>query len=232
MAGRAPEPGSSPSICRPLFSIWRAAARLRPSGGLRRLCQSRPRDFRFQTNVLTWSGAQSLYSLPDPVDALWRMRQSGRAGGIIAVLENDEFHHVLLPWPVEIEMALRHAELTSYVEQSDRPRKYYVGRPPASGLPCRRPDRVPTAELEHRSQAPLGRNDREFFARHLHDVAERVQPHLEPRVRDSFEPLVDPRSSSYLLDNADFAAVCIYYLVTGVNPGTNFSEKTRICNSE
>ena len=54
---------------------------------------------------LVWC-AQSLYSLPDPVDALRRMARAARPGGIVAVFENDEFHHVLLPWPVEVELAL------------------------------------------------------------------------------------------------------------------------------
>src|SRR5262249_29968498 len=43
---------------------------------------------------LVWC-AQSLYSLPDPVEALRRMARAARPGGIVAVLENDEFHHVL-----------------------------------------------------------------------------------------------------------------------------------------
>ena len=59
---------------------------------------------------LVWC-AQNLYSLPDPVDALRRMERAARPGGLVAVFENDEFHHVLLPWPVEIEVAIRRAEL-------------------------------------------------------------------------------------------------------------------------
>ncbi|MGP0069021.1 MAG: class I SAM-dependent methyltransferase [Isosphaeraceae bacterium] len=58
---------------------------------------------------LVWC-AQSLYSLPDPVEALRRMERAARLEGIVAVLENDEFHHVLLLWPVEVELALRRAE--------------------------------------------------------------------------------------------------------------------------
>ena len=76
---------------------------------------------------LVWC-AQSLYSLPDSTDALRRMVQAVRPGGSVAVFENDEFHHVLFPWPVEIELALKKAELASFVETSDRPRKFYVGR--------------------------------------------------------------------------------------------------------
>ena len=62
--------------------------------------------FPDDTFDLVWC-AQSLYSLPDPVDALRRMTRVVRAGGEVAVLENDSFHHVLLPWPVEVELAIR-----------------------------------------------------------------------------------------------------------------------------
>jgi ubiquinone/menaquinone biosynthesis C-methylase UbiE len=72
--------------------------------------------------------AQSLYSLPDPLETLQEMRRKAKPGGFVGVIENDEFHHVLLPWPIEIELALRRAELVAHVERSRKPRKYYVGR--------------------------------------------------------------------------------------------------------
>ncbi len=63
-------------------------------------------------------GAQSLYSLPDPLDALQKMRQKTKPGGFVAVIENDEFHHVLLPWPIEIELALCRAQLAANIKRS------------------------------------------------------------------------------------------------------------------
>src|SRR6185437_3120563 len=137
---------------------------------------------------LVWC-AQSLYSLPDPVDALRRMERAARPGGIIAVFENDEFHHVLLPWPVEVELALRRAELMALMEISDRPRKFYVGRHlrpifRAAGL----------ADCRHRTwtidrQAPLGPDDRAYFDGYLADLREKAAPHLSGDIRDEFERL-------------------------------------------
>lgn len=37
----------------------------------------------------------------------------GRAGRAVAILEVDEFHHVLLPWPVELEAVLPQAVLAA-----------------------------------------------------------------------------------------------------------------------
>jgi ubiquinone/menaquinone biosynthesis C-methylase UbiE len=163
--------------------------------------------------------AQSLYSLPDPVEALRRMERAARPGGLVAVLENDEFHHVLLPWPVEVELALRRAELAALIELSDRPRKFYVGRHlrrvfRAAGL----------ADCRHRTwtidrQAPLGPDGRAFFDGYLKDLREKVEPHLEPEIRDEFVRLADPDSDAYLLDSPDFTVTCLNHIAWCVKPG-------------
>ena len=168
---------------------------------------------------------QSLYSLPDPVDALRRMERAARPGGIVAVFENDEFHHVLLPWPVEVELALRHAELAALIERSDQPRKFYIGRHlrrvfRAAGL----------VDGRHRTwtidrQAPLGPDDRAFFEGYLQDLRQKVEPHLEPEIRDEFARLADPESDAYLLDSPDFTVTCLNHLAWCVKPGTDQQAK-------
>ena len=170
---------------------------------------------------LVWC-AQSLYSLPDPVEALRRMERAARPGGIVAVLENDEFHHVLLPWPVEVELALRRAELAALTERLDKPEKFYVGRHlrrvfRAAGL----------ADCQHRTwtidrQAPLGPDDRAFFEGYLKGSRrKRSSPTWKPEVRDEFERLADPDSDAYLLDSPDFTVSCLNHIAWCVKPGTN-----------
>ncbi len=160
---------------------------------------------------LVWC-AQSLYSLPDPVEALRRMERAARPGGTIAVFENDELHHVLMPWPVEVELALRQAELIALSELSKKPQKFYVGRHlgtvfRAAGL----------AGCRHRTwtidrQAPLGPDDRKYFAGYLADLRDKAAPHLDGDVRDEFDRLVDPASPGYLLDGPDFTVTCLNHL--------------------
>jgi ubiquinone/menaquinone biosynthesis C-methylase UbiE len=167
---------------------------------------------------LVWC-AQSLYSLPDPLEAVQIMRRKTKPGGMVGVIENDEFHHVLLPWPIEIELALSHAELVAHVERSRKPRKFYVGRQlrglfQAAGLTdCR------VRSWTFDCQAPLRPHEREFLAHHLHAVRERARPHLNPEIVDDFERLVCPESDSYLLDKPDFAATCLNFVIWGTNPG-------------
>ncbi|MHB1561717.1 MAG: class I SAM-dependent methyltransferase [Isosphaeraceae bacterium] len=162
---------------------------------------------------LVWC-AQSFYSLPDPVDALRRMERAAKPGGVVAVFENDELHHVLMPWPVEVELALRDAELTALSQLSKKPQKFYVGRHlrtvfRAAGL----------AACRHKTwtidrQAPLGPDDRAYFAGYLADLRDKATPHLagSPEVRDEFLRLVDPDSPGYLLNNPDFTVTCLNHL--------------------
>jgi ubiquinone/menaquinone biosynthesis C-methylase UbiE len=54
---------------------------------------------------LVWY-AQSFITLADPVRALREMARVARPRARVVVLETDEYHHVLLPWPVELELAV------------------------------------------------------------------------------------------------------------------------------
>lgn len=175
---------------------------------------------------LVWC-AQSLYSLPDPADALRRMERAARPGGVVAVFENDEFHHVLLPWPVEVELALRHAELAALKKLSKKPEKFYVGRHlrplfRAAGL----------ADCRHRTwtidrQAPLGPADRAYFAGYLADLRMKASPHLSGEIRDEFERLVAPESLAYLLDSPDFTVTCLNHVAWSVKPGAEAGMKVQ-----
>ena len=166
---------------------------------------------------LVWC-AQSLYSLPDPVDALRRMSHAVRAGGHVCVLENDEFHHVLLPWPVELELALKKAELQSFMEQSDRPRKFYVGRDLRRAFRAAGLVKCQARSIAFSRGAPLDRASRAFFASYLEDLRRRVGPHFEPEMRGRFERLAVPGSDQYLLSSLDLTITCVNQVMTGVKP--------------
>lgn len=164
---------------------------------------------------LVWC-AQSLYSLPEPVESLRRMRRVVRPGGVVAVLENDSLHQVLLPWPVPVELAVRCAEWRGFVEESDDPRKFYIARDlvrvfhDAGLVPCRE------RTWASNRQAPLEPTERAFLALYLADLRERASHHLDRETRDLFEPLADPSHDHYLLDRPDFSFTCIDHVVWGI----------------
>lgn len=159
--------------------------------------------------------AQSLYSLADPVATLRRMADAARAGGIVAVLESDTLHQVLLPWPIEVELAVRGAELVGFAEESEAPRKFYVGRRlrqvfEAAGL---RDVRRRTWAIDR--QAPLDAPTRAFLAEYLRELHQRVRPHLPPSHAAKAERLLDPDSPDYLPDWPDLAFTVIEHVVWG-----------------
>ncbi|GAC1470877.1 MAG: hypothetical protein NVSMB9_16420 [Isosphaeraceae bacterium] len=173
--------------------------------------------FAPDTFDLVWC-AQSLYSLPDPVEAVRLMREVTRPGGVVAVLENDTLHHILLPWPIEVELAVRAAELVSFVEQSDRPRKYYVGRQlnevfrKAGLVDCHK------STWASNRAAPLAEAERGFLAKYLDDLLEQTRPHLEPSMLDKFRSLVDPHSDACMLNQPDLTVTCLDHVVCGRKP--------------
>ena len=154
--------------------------------------------FPDDTFDLVWC-AQSLYSLPDPVVAIGQMARVVRPGGLVAVLENDTLHQVLLPWPVSLELPLRAAELRFFLEASRNSNKYYVGRRlpailAAAGL---EPLRMTTHAFDR--QAPLGEAEQKLLQSYLEEVTERVAPYLNAALLHELRQLVDPGSPQHLL---------------------------------
>lgn len=166
---------------------------------------------------LVWC-AQSLYSLPEPVEAIRHMVRVLRPGGLVALLENDTLHQVFLPWPVSLELPLRAAELRSLLERSRNSSKYYVGRRlpailAAAGL---EPLRMTTHAFDR--QAPLGDAERDLLQRYLEDVAERVAPHLDPALLLELRRLVDPGSPGHLLEQPYLTMTWLNVLAVGRKP--------------
>lgn len=152
---------------------------------------------------LVWC-AHSLYSLPDPVAALHELRRVASVGGHVAILENDTLHHHLLPWPAELELAVRSAQLDALEAEVDGSGKFYIGRDL-----CRVFDMVDLSAccvtsytIDHR--APLSADERIFLGAYLEDLGKRARPYMDVATRTAFDLLLRPYSSLYLLDRGDF----------------------------
>lgn len=163
---------------------------------------------------LAWC-AQSLFSLPDPVEALRRLAGLVRPGGSVAVLENDSLHQVLLPWPIEVELTVRSAELMGFVDEADRPRKYYVARQLMEHFRAAGLENCQKRTWVSDRQAPLDPATRAFLAHYLKNLRDRAAPHLEPSDLARIGPLLDPSSPQYLLDGPDFAVSLVDQVVWG-----------------
>jgi ubiquinone/menaquinone biosynthesis C-methylase UbiE len=143
--------------------------------------------------------AQSLHSLREPIAVLGHLARVLRPNGIVAVLENDTMHQVLLPWPPQLELPLRAAELRALSADTRDPSKYYVGRRlpvvlAAAGLV---PLKVTTRAIDR--QAPFGEPERALLQSYLEQAERRVAPYLEPLLLRELRRLCDPRSTDHIL---------------------------------
>ena len=159
--------------------------------------------------------AQSLFSLPEPLEVVTRMAEMAKPGGLVAVLEDDTLHQVLLPWPIDVELAVRTAEWKAISKGIEHPRKFYIGRRLAdlfaqAGLVDLRVNTFATDRM-----APLDPESRAFFAEYLKQIREDVGPKLPAESRQELERCVDPSSSDYLLDSPTLAATVIDHVVQG-----------------
>lgn len=167
---------------------------------------------------LVWC-AQSLYSLPDPVAALARMREMARPGGVVAVLENDSLHDLMLPWPASVEMLVRNAEYAAHAQGEEDAEKFYVGRNlwaicHGAGL---QPLKLKTYAFDR--QAPLGAAEREFLTSHLQRLLERVAPQLEAKDCGRVRALIDPQSAESILQCPNLTLTSLNTVLWGMRPG-------------
>ena len=173
--------------------------------------------FEDETFDLCWC-AQSLYSLPDPVEALRRLFRVTKPGGIVAVLESDTLHHVILPWPVELELSVRAAELRDLAEKTETPRKFYVGRQLRSVFRKAGFEDITMQTLAYDRAAPLGPHEHTYFSEYLKDLLKRYAKHLDGPIRRGFELTADGQSNEFLLNDPDLTATCIDQLASGRKP--------------
>ena len=147
--------------------------------------------------------AQSLISLPDPAAALREMRRVVRSGGAVAVLENDPIHELQMPWPVDLELAIRTAERQFWADRQDR-QSVDAGRTLADRLieAGLRPARQRHLSIDR--TAPLSSDDAMFLKEYLAALADRVAGWLEPPIAAEFQRLLSPSSPDYLPSGPSF----------------------------
>jgi ubiquinone/menaquinone biosynthesis C-methylase UbiE len=168
--------------------------------------------FRDNSFDFVWC-AQSLYSLPEIIAVLAELRRVLRPGGTIAVLENDTLHQVLLPWPAELELRVRSAELAAIRHQADDPQKFYIGRElrrtllRADFLDCRK------RTYATNRVGPFSSEERTFFLEYLRALRSSVAPHLPADELAELDRLIAGPDS--FLDDAEITVTCLDHVVWG-----------------
>lgn len=157
--------------------------------------------------------AHSLYSLPDPAAALASLLGTLRPGGHVGIVENDSFHHWLLPWPVELELAVKQAQLAFLTEKTPHWTKAYVGRNLAPLLREAGFEDVSvrTVSVDHR--APLSEDEKLVLRDYLAGLREPTWDRLGAEARASF----DAFERSFAQQD-DFAASHLEVVATARKP--------------
>lgn len=156
---------------------------------------------------LVWC-AQSLISL-DPAAAVRELSRVVKPDGVVAILEEDEFHYLLLPWPVDLEAALPAALLAASRA------KYGSGTKlaPARRLRPLLTDagfgvvRRFTATADR--AAPFDRATVAFLEGHFDHLRELVRPWLPADLQAEFDAATDPDSEQSFLRHPDAEFTCL-----------------------
>jgi ubiquinone/menaquinone biosynthesis C-methylase UbiE len=158
--------------------------------------------------------AQSFISLDHPILALHELRRVTAPNGHVAILESDEFHHLLLPWPLSLESALWRALQKANLLRYGDPSKTAVGRKIPAMFSEARLKLVATRTCCGNRTAPFDTKLRRFLKRHFDALSERVCSHLRRSERKQFEEFTDPehRASIWLRANAELTCLSTVYL--------------------
>jgi ubiquinone/menaquinone biosynthesis C-methylase UbiE len=153
--------------------------------------------------------AQSLITLNDSAAALGELARVTRPGGTLAVLESDEFHQLLLPWPVDLELCVHRALLEASRQKygdrgrlapARRVRRYLLG----AGL--RTPRKKSFTADRH---APFDPLTAQFLRLKLESLAKLVRPYLRQTERERFDRFIDPACPASIHHRPDGELTCL-----------------------
>src|SRR4029079_4668747 len=108
-------------------------------------------------------------------------------GGRLAVLETDEYHHVLLPWPVGLELAIQKAVRAQCEKHYGSGSKFALSRKLRSHF--RDANLTPTGKVTvvADSVAPVRGAEREFLLRHFEHLRAFIKPDLSAKELREFD---------------------------------------------
>jgi ubiquinone/menaquinone biosynthesis C-methylase UbiE len=143
-----------------------------------------------------WS-AHSMHSYPDIQQCLREFHRVLRPGGLLAVLESDNVHSVMLSWPPDLELAVRQAEHREIGDEDSYIGTYFPRFAMRLLMEQGFEDFMPEYFLFHR-RGPAGESLTEFVTLYLQNLFERTSAYLSEKMRSRLALLADSNSDKFL----------------------------------
>src|SRR5262245_39352695 len=146
------------------------------------------------------------------------MRRCLVPGGVVAVLESDEYHHVLLPWPVGLEVALTRAIRDGSVREHGAAGRVSPARTVNRMLREAGFEAVRKTTWPADRGAPFSPGVARFLRLYLAFLTDLAGPHLSARQRRRLAQLLDPDDGSSLFRREDAELTCLTALYLARRP--------------
>jgi hypothetical protein len=137
---------------------------------------------------------------------------------VVAVLENDPLHHLILPWPVRLEFAVRRAEWRALGADGNSLRKLHVARRLFGMFRRAGFEQCRLRTYASDRHAPFNPDERAFIEAYMRDLQKRVEPCLDASSQRRLEALLDPACAASLLNSPELAFTCLDHVIWGATP--------------
>jgi ubiquinone/menaquinone biosynthesis C-methylase UbiE len=179
-----------------------------------RLVQGDVNDLPFEDGgVDCVFSVHSMQSYPSIPTVLAEFRRTLRPGGLLAILETDSIHSIMLSWPPPVELAVRQAENREIGDEDSYVGTYFPR------FASRLLHEGGFGALERRyvfihRQLPCGPDLEQYVRLYLQDLLKRFGKGLSEGVRNRLAELAEPDSPRYLPRQENFFFGSLQSLIT------------------
>jgi ubiquinone/menaquinone biosynthesis C-methylase UbiE len=160
-----------------------------------------------------WSG-HSMQSYPDIRECLTEFWRVLKPGGVLAVLETDNVHSVMLSWPPDLELAVRQAEHREIGDEDSYLGTYFPRFAAELFSDSGFNDFTPHYYFAHR-HGPANEMLTEFVQLYLDNLLESTRDCLRMETQSRLAALADPASDQFLPQRKNFFFGSLQVLMLG-----------------